>query len=233
MSLVVCDEVLGHNSKEGYLSKKNRKGYYNSRYFQSVNEGISYWIDKASFDRREEPSSTFEIKDIKNIERSAGGRVLSLVFGDKFRIDLKSEIDDCNVWYETLTAKKSFYSVKELLSDLQNENTEFATKTFSALMVIPVKEQNEWITDQLNDIFESAANDAQTSMLRSNPMWVIKASRSVLDEFISTCDECALEMESRNPRLSAHCRSVDSMLISFVCIIGLFDFSPVADLMCI
>lgn len=212
MSLVLCDEALGHNNKEGYLSKKNRKGYYNSRYFQTLNEGISYWIDKASFDRHDEASSTFEIKDIKAIEKSTSGRVLSLIFGDKFRIDLKCEVDECKIWFEILTAKKAFYSVKELLTDLDNGRTRFVTRTFSALMVIPVTEQNEWIIDHLNDTFESAANDAQMTMLRSNPMWVIKASRMVVEEFISTSDECALEMESRNPKLSAHCRCVHLLL---------------------
>ena len=201
----MCDEALGH-SREGYLCKKNRKGFYNSRYFQTANERISYWADKASFDRGEVPTSSFEIKDIKRIERSPNNKTLSLIFGDKFRIDLKSELDDCKTWFELLTAKKSFYSVKELLVDFKNERMQFRTKTFSSLIVIPVREQNEWIMEHLNDVFDAAANDAQTSMLRSNPLWIMKAARAVVEEFILTCDECSLEMESRNPKLAAHCR---------------------------
>lgn len=201
MNNAKCEQV----EKEGYISKKNRKGYYNSRYFLTKNEMIYYWMDKASFDKRESPSM-FEIKDIKSIEKSSGGRALSLIFGDKFRIDLKFDIDECASWYEILTAKKSFYSIKELLIDLKDDKVNFATETFSALMVIPIKEQNDWILDQLDDVFEAAADDAQTSMLRSDPMWVIRAARAVVEEFLSTCEECSLEMDSRNPKLSAHCR---------------------------
>ena len=202
----MCDETLGHNNKEGYLSKKNRKGYYNSRYFQTANERISYWVDRASFDRREIPTSSFEIKDINTIELSSNNKTLSLIFGDKFRIDLKSETDDSRTWFELLTAKKSFYSVKELLVDFKNERMQLRTKTFSSLLVIPVKEQNEWIMEHLNDTFDAAANHAQISMLRSNPLWIMKASRAIVEEFIMTCDECSLEMELRNPKVAAHCR---------------------------
>lgn len=199
------DEEHVQLEKEGYLSKKNRKGFYNSRFFQTSNDKISYWIDKASFEKGESPS-TFEIKDIKEIKRSSHGRALVLIFGDKFRIDLKCDFDECTTWYEVLTAKKAFYSVKELLIDLKDEKVNFVTKTFSSLMVIPISEQNDWIIDHLNDTFEAAADDAQTTMLRSDPMWVIKAARAVIEEFISTCEECSLELESRNPKLSAHCR---------------------------
>ena len=199
------NEIYEQLEKEGYISKKNRKGYYNSRYFQTKNEKISYWIDRASFDRKELPS-TFEIRDIKAIEKSSSGRSLCLIFGDKFRIDLKCDIDECTSWCEVLTAKKSFYSIKELLTDLKDEKTNFMTMTFSALMVIPIKEQNDWIVGQLDDIFEAAADDAQTTMLRSDPMWVLRAARAVVEELASTCQECSMEMDSRNPKLSAHCR---------------------------
>ena len=131
---------------------------------------------------------------------------MNLIFGDKFRIDLKCDVDECTLWYEVLIAKKAFYSIKELLIDLKNEEISFVTKTFSMLMVIPIKEQNDWILDHLNDTFEAAADDAQTSMLRSDPMWSIQAARTVIEEFLATCEECSLEMLSRNPKLSAHCR---------------------------
>ena len=74
---------------------------------------------------------------------------MNLIFGDKFRIDLKCDVDECTLWYEVLTAKKAFYSIKELLIDLKNEEISFVTKTFSMLMVIPIKEQNDWIVDHL------------------------------------------------------------------------------------
>jgi hypothetical protein len=73
-------------------------------------------------------------------------------------------------------------------------------------MLLSERDRSQWIEDRLNDVFEAAADEARTKMLRSDPMWVIGAARVCIEELLVTCDECSLEMESRNPKVMAHCR---------------------------
>jgi hypothetical protein len=206
--------MIGHDhagvdvDTSGYIQKKSRSGIFQSRYFKTTGSLLKYWADKASCEKGNEPGAVYDLRDARNFERPPGSKQLNLVFtdGDKFKLELKfTSEEECTSWTEVLSAKRNLYSINKLLVDL-DVGTEFRTKTFGALMILSDREQSQWILDRLDDVFQAAADDASTNMLRSDAMWVIGAARICIEELIATCEECSLEMESRNPKVIAHCR---------------------------
>jgi hypothetical protein len=112
-------------------------------------------------------------------------------------------------WTEFLLAKRSLFSVDELLVDLSTQRLSFSTKTFQSLMVLREKEQNRFILDRMDEFYKVAVDDSLSYKGRSNadPCALIQASRQIVLEFHRTCAECAQELHVRNPKVTAHCKS--------------------------
>jgi hypothetical protein len=198
-----------------YLLKKTSKGYFVNRFFATKNHYLKYWSDKQSYENDLESSESYDICEVKNIERP-GNRALILYFMNaKFKLELKGLSDEqCNNWTELLIAKKSLYSIDELMVDLIKQKITFATRTFQILMILKEKDQNKWILQKLDEAFEGSVEDEVgkarskhvSKQLRSDPYYLICASQRVINDLTKTCDECKEELESRNPRVIAHCK---------------------------
>lgn len=60
---------------------------------------------------------------------------------EKFKLDLKAiSNEQCQEWVEFIRAKKNLHSPNSLL-DLDNSDSTFKTKTFGALIKLPLTEQ--------------------------------------------------------------------------------------------
>lgn len=192
----------------GYLQKKTSKGIYVNRYFTTSCHLLKYWHDKQSFDNMESPSEEFDIREIRQIEKP-GGRQINLIFmNDKFRLDLKALSDEQFAeWSEVIPAKRSLYSVDELLVDLRSDRISLRTKTFQSLLFLKDREQNRFVLDKLDEIFNTASAEARVRReFRSDPVALLRAAGLALDELLKTCKECNIEMSSRNPKIVVHCR---------------------------
>lgn len=111
-------------------------------------------------------------------------------------------------WVEFLLAKKSLYSIDELLVDLSKQRISFKTKTFQSLMILREKDQNRFILDRLEEYFKVAADESLSgrNRLKPNSHSIIQSARKAILEFKATCKECFLEINCRNPKVIAHCR---------------------------
>ncbi len=107
-----------------------------------------------------------------------------------------------------LQAKKSLYSVDELLVDLTKDRISFKTKTFQSLMVLREKDQNRFINDRIDEYFKIAVDETQTKRNQRKPKshTIIQSARRAVLDFKTTCKECFDEMDCRNPKVIAHCR---------------------------
>jgi hypothetical protein len=194
---------------EGILQKKNRIGHYQNRYFKThLNKLVYYTGGKISSDNNENPTSIFDISEMSEITRK-GSRLIQLQFysGDKFKLDLQSSSATlCNEWVQFLLAKRSLYSTSELLEELDSSTT-FKTNTFGTLMLLHERDRNNYILSNLNENFESAADELSVNTRRNDPLVVITGARKCIEEFVRVCEECHLEINSRNPKLIAHCKN--------------------------
>jgi hypothetical protein len=144
---------------EAYVQKKNTKGYYQNRYFQTRGTLLQYWNDHHSKESGSDASATFDIKDITHIDRQPGRYVTLRFTSNRFVLDLRCASDEqCSLLIETLHAKQALYSITELLVELDS-GTEFMTKTFRQLMVLTEREQSQWVVSRLDDYFETADED--------------------------------------------------------------------------
>lgn len=194
---------------EGILQKKNRIGHYQNRYFKThLNKLYYYTGGKISSDNNENPTSIFDISEMSEIIRK-GSRLIQLQFysGDKFKLDLQSSSATlCNEWVQFLLAKRSLYSTSELLEEL-DASTTFKTKTFGTLMLLHERDRNNYIMSNLNENFQSAADELSVNTRRNDPFIIITGARKCIEEFVRVCEECQLEINSRNPKLIAHCKN--------------------------
>ncbi len=193
---------------EGYMQRKNSKGYHNNRYFRTSGQYLRYWTDKNSYIQNEKESETYNIAQVSEITCNASSRSFVLFFmNGAFKLELKAHSNEHFFeWSELLKAKKSLYSRDELLSDLNLRRVSFRTKTFQSLMVLDEKDQNRFILDRLDDIFETV-DEEKAQKVREDPSLLIRSCQVCVEELISTCEECTLEIEVRDPRIIAHCRA--------------------------
>lgn len=215
----------------GYLQKKTSRGFFINRYFRTYTHYLRYWQEKAQFEQQVEPSESFDICEVKNLEKTHGGRVLCLFFmNDKFKLELKAASErDCSEWYEIILAKKSLYSTTELLAELAQDEVKFVTEAFRTLMTLKERDKNKFLLDRLDEVFQSATeglsvNDAVSVAvgapgsqsesalaaaedgLRTEPLRLMRAAAVAMEEFRLTCEDCAQEIASRHPKIIAHCR---------------------------
>ena len=66
--------------------------------------------------------------------------------------------------------------------------------------------QIRWVCDAINDHFEAAQDEAFRKHASLSKLSVILAARTCIEEFTVSCNECAIEMSSRNPKIITHCR---------------------------
>jgi hypothetical protein len=128
---------------------------------------------------------------------------------NKFKLELKAMSDEqLNEWVEFLLAKKSLYSVDELLVDLSKQRVSFKTKTFQSIMILRDKDQNRYILDQMDEYFKIANDESLSGRNKKkiDALCLIQSARKAVIEFKSTCLECVQELEGRNPKVIAHCR---------------------------
>ena len=150
---------------KGYLQKKNSKGYFQQRYFETDGSALKYWTDFDMHEKGLECSSSYDVKDISSIERMQN-RVIILQFSSKkFTVELRAPTEEQQILlFEILNAKRALFCVSELLLELDS-GVEFQTVSFSTLMKLNERDQCTWIISRLDDYFESAADEARTSMV--------------------------------------------------------------------
>jgi hypothetical protein len=204
------EEDLKDNSEfeiSGYLQKKTTKGFYVNRYFSTFGHTLRYWQDQVAFENTDKSSEVYDICDIKNIEKT-NNRQFNLYFlNERFKLELKAASDEqCKEWTEVLMAKRSMYSVDELLMTLDTNRMSFKTKTFRSLLVLKEKDQNKFILDRLDDIFTAPSREMQSGKNVIESSALIKAARVTIEELLTNCEECMLEMAQRNPQVTVHCR---------------------------
>jgi hypothetical protein len=130
----------------------------------------------------------------------------------KFKMELRAHTEEQLLeWVEFLLAKRSLFSVDELLVDLTKKKLCFKTVTFQSLMVLREKDQNKWILDRLDEAFEGATGWSPPLLRKGaqshpDPLPLIRAARKVVAELKELCAECEAELGGRNPKVSAHCR---------------------------
>lgn len=208
--MMVEESELADNSEfeiTGYLQKKTTKGFYVNRYFSTFGHTLRYWQDKASFDNAEKSSEIYDICDIKSIEKT-GNRTFTLLFSnERFKLELKTGNDEqCREWTAALSAKRSMYSVDELLVELDTTKVVFKTENFRHLLQLKEKDQNKFILDRLDDIFVAPSRELQANATGNDSSNIIRAARTSIEELITNCEECMLEMAQRNPKITVHCR---------------------------
>lgn len=208
--MMVEESELADNTEfeiAGYLQKKTTKGFYVNRYFSTFGHTLRYWQDKQSFDNAEKSSEIYDICDIKTIDKT-GSRTFTLLFSnERFKLELKTGNDEqCREWTEALLAKRSMYSIDELLVELDTTKVNFKTETFKHLLKLKEKDQNKFILDRLDDIFVAPARELQANITGADSSALIRAARTCIEELITNCEECMLEMSQRNPKITVHCR---------------------------
>lgn len=123
----------------------------------------------------------------------------------KFKLELRASYpDQCREWVAMLEAKRSLHNVDRLAQSL--DPSACKTRTFRSLLFIKEAGQDHWMHDNMNDIFENMHKEARLKGLKDDCVYTILAARICLEEFISVCEECAIEYQSRNPSIIANCR---------------------------
>lgn len=194
--------------KDGYLQRKTTKGLWANRYFATQAQHLKYWHSKAESINKE-PTETYLISEIKTVEVT-GPRsfVLNFLNSSKFRLELSAPGEHERMeWVTLLEAKRRLYSVDELLADLRADRVSFRTKTFRTLMILPEKDQNKWILDRLDELFEIDQASERTDRLRADSCRLLHAAIRSLDEFLAVCRDCEDEISGRAPQVIAHSKN--------------------------
>lgn len=195
--------------KQGYLLKKTSKGLWVNRFFKTDHNYLSYWTDMKEHDKNDPPSEKYDVAEIKLIEKvGTRGLLLSFMDNTKFKIEVKTALEtERNEWETILDAKKKLYSVRELLKEINMDRLSFKTKLFGRLMVLSEREQNMWILDHIDEAFHTLSEDNRLDQLRKDPSSLLKTSCRALDEFAEVCEDCELELTSKEPKINAHVRN--------------------------
>eukprot|EP01038_Epipyxis_sp_PR26KG_P008273 gene8273-11200_t len=163
-----------------------------------MGHSLKYYPDSSSYEKKpHECSGEYDICDIKSIEKGNNKTFTLYFLNGKFKLELKSISDEvCNEWCEVLLAKKSLYSIDELLLDLNQQNIVFQTTTFQSLLILKEKEQNKWILDRLDESFQIIQRNS-LELKDQISLALIKAAKTSIEEFIVICKECLIELNGR------------------------------------
>lgn len=80
----------GEVEVKGLAQKKNKTGFFQYRYFATASYNLYYWNTQHDYEKHAEPSSSYDIREIKDIDFDRQKRLLCLQFSNKkFRLELK------------------------------------------------------------------------------------------------------------------------------------------------
>jgi hypothetical protein len=170
----------------GVLQKRNKNGFYQNRYLRTKGCFLQYWTSYEKYLQYNEelPSASYNIKEIQLIElQQDGSHHFVIQFQNKkFKLELKGISDEnCIEWIDFLNAKRALYSTNSLLDSSIHHTagtwggptgtgggdggsppgwiTSLKTNTFVTLLKLTAEEQNNYINDLMNDIFEMTYDD--------------------------------------------------------------------------
>lgn len=192
--------------KEGYLMKKTSKGLWVNRYFVTEQNLLAYWHDQHSHQQGDKACEKYDLAEVKGIEKTSHrGMSLSFLNSTKFKLELRTMADnERNEWFSILEGKSRLYSIDELLSDLQNKQCSFQTTIFQTILSLSERDRNKWVLDLCDEWYEIGQDESTSQQLRSNSCQLLHASCQLLDHFIATCEDCKVEISSRQPKIIAH-----------------------------
>lgn len=201
----------------GILQKRNRKGFYQNRYFRTSGVLLSYYKDQESFNKTPlYPNASFKFTDMTSAQTNGpdGKFIVSFAISSVV-LDLKAVTESHAIhWVSFIRAKINLYAVNLLLTMdnsltvLGSPNLLFVTTTFRELMLLKLSDQDAWNETNINCHFEAIfANRAASKISRDELCFLLlSASLKALDDFTHSCEECEVEFRTRNPRVIAHCR---------------------------
>ncbi len=221
---LVADTMLDvdapeQQEKQGYISKKNTIGFYQSRFFVTNGRRLSYWTDETAYlDERallaseKDPSrvvsmaTVYDIVAMRVVEMGPE-RTLHIRFSnDKFKLDLQFRSEtERSEWTSLILAKKNLHSIQELRRAVAEQHVVILTPTFQNLLRLEEEDQDTWMIERIEDIFEVAEGsemEGQGPCIAS-----LRRARSAIDELLLLCQDCELELGSRNPRVGVHCKA--------------------------
>lgn len=230
--------------KSGLVLKKSSKGpFWQTRFFRTKTSHLQYWKDKAAFVKDpHSPPSDFEICDFKIIDYKVG-RLVNLLFSDsKFGLHLQFQSEqEAKEWYEILLAKRSMYSVHQLLVDMKEGRNRCVTHNFAEMLVLSEVEQSKWLLERIQEQFTVASKlinvniPQATASHSTDELIIVSAARRCVEEFIKTCNDCSTELRHRNPKIMAHCKRYMNMyeklitgrlILHLSCIVPSNSFKP-------
>ena len=215
-------DVTGHEQQEkrGYISKKSTKGFYQSRFFATNGRRLAYWADEAAYleekallasdkadhSKHVTSATVYDIVAMRVVEM-APERVLHCKFSnDKFKLDLQFRSDtERSEWTTLMLAKKNLHSVQELRRAVAEQHVVILTPTFQNLLRLEEEDQDTWMVERIEDLFEEAEASAQEG--ESECVSGLRRARCAIDELLLLCEDCELELGSRNPRVGVHCKA--------------------------
>jgi hypothetical protein len=124
----------------GKLTKRNRNGIFQARYFQTQGPLLKYWANEN--EKNIATGSVFDVREFRSVQNVGEHCICIQMTNDKFKLEIKAiSNEQCNEWTDFLRAKMSLYSVDNLKSSIDTEAVAFKTRTFEGLLRIPVHDQ--------------------------------------------------------------------------------------------
>jgi hypothetical protein len=190
----------------GFLQKKNSKGFYQYRYFKTQRHMLHYWTtDKEASESETPASSSFDMTEIKSIEKNLNKRIFTLYFmNDKFKLELKTLSDESFLeWTELIVAKRALYSVSQLLTDLNAEKgLQFQSPLFKTLLLMKEKDRVDWIVSKFDEVFSN-----ESSKSNDNEIAALRGCLVCIEDMIQLCALCQTELAQGDPKINAHCKN--------------------------
>ena len=137
----------------GTLQKRNRKGLYQMRYFETNGPLLKYWNneqekinstttnDNNNNNNNDNNGKIFDVRDFRKID-SNGNNFSIQMSHEKFKLEMKALTNEqCQEWVDFLQAKMSLYSIDKLKSSIDTEKVSFETRFFERLISLPVQDQ--------------------------------------------------------------------------------------------
>jgi hypothetical protein len=211
----------------GDLQKRNRKGFYQNRYFRTSGVLLSYYTNKEAFDKDPLfPKASFKFTDMTAVQLAGEGKFLVSFSIASLELELKAVNESHAIhWLSFIRAKINLYSVNMLLtldnsSTISNgQNLLFVTTTFRQLMLLKPSDQDSYNETSLNDHFEAIFSNRSVGKLSADELCtlLLGAAHKSLDDFEFSCEECEVEFRTRNPRVVAHCREYMRRYTKLLC----------------
>ena len=106
---------------------------------------------------------------------------------------------------------------RHFLFFIAEQHVVILTPTFQNLLRLEEDDQDTWMVERIEDLFEEAecisisastGTGTDVGSYGSNPIISgLRRSRSAIDELLLLCEDCELELGSRNPRVGVHCKA--------------------------